>query len=223
MAELTDRMAKGWVVHRDGNIFHVIIDETNKAVISPVPDGFKVAHLASVGRSYATGGVASNLVQFRRALDNVLGSQTPTRTRTSEKDVASNYSRIARLIGAAKVEAAYDPYLNDNGLEALLLVVKLANSVGPSLRLLSSRKGAKSLTKLFVEGVFKELATAGEVRVSHEKKPHARYLLLTGGQALKMGHSWNELHKNEFVNLEDDSLHRPHFEDVWANESDPWL
>jgi hypothetical protein len=216
VAYLTDLQAKGWTIYSDGNDFIIIKNDVEKLRIRPSGGGFRIEHESTIGRSLV-GSNAFNLIQFKTALSRYLPTQSPAWTRTVEQQPASNFSRISRLIGSAHVEAVYDPYLDDKGLDNLLTLVRLANSVSPNLRLTTSEKGARRLTTPFVKAFFKELGcTSGEIRKTSSQKPHRRFMLLSGGQSLIMGMSLNDLDKNEAVRLESDSYDRTFFESDWV-------
>jgi hypothetical protein len=213
---LTDLQAKGWTIYSDGNDFIIIKNDVEKLRIRPFGGGFRIEHESIIGRSLV-GSTAFNLIQFKTSLSKYLPTQSPTWTRTVEGQLASNFSRISRLIGSAHVEAVYDPYLDDKGLDNLLTLVGLANSVSPNLRLTTSKEGARRLTTPYVKAFFKGLGCiSGEIRKTSSQKPHRRFMLLSGGQSLIMGMSLNDLDKDEAAHLESDSYDRTFFESDWV-------
>ncbi len=151
------------------------------------------------------------------ALSQYLPNQSPARVRSVEQEPASNFSRLARLIGSSQIEAVYDPYLDDKGLGNLLILVRLANSASSSLRLITSRKEAERLSSSFITAFFTELgASSGEVRKTSSPRPHRRFMLLSRGRSLIMGMSLNDLNKNEAAHTETDVLDKAFFEAEWA-------
>ncbi len=216
IAYLVDMQAHGWTVYSESDSFILVIDEVQKLTIRPIERGFRIEHQSTVGRSLV-GSNAFNLRQFQSALEWYIGNQRPTRIRTIEGKPASNFSRIANLIGSSRVEAVYDPYLDNKGIANLLTLVGLANSVIPGLRLITAITEPGRLSRNFVRDYFRELGChSGEIRKTSSKKPHRRFMLLSGGQALIMGMSLNDLDKNEAVRLEDDQEDKPFFEIEWA-------
>lgn len=221
IAYLVDLQANGWTIYSENDDFIIMKNEVEKLRIKPIQRGYRIEHESTVGRSLV-GSSAYSLVQLKVALSQYLPTHRPTRTRIMEQEPASNFSKIAKLIGSSRVNAVHDPYLDDKGLSNLLTLVRLANSVSPDLRLITSERGAKRLNKQFVAAFFKELGCAsGQIRTAPTQKPHRRFMLLSGGQALIMGMSLNDLEKDEAVNLENDELDRPLFETEW-NSGQPW-
>jgi len=159
---------------------------------------------------------ANNLIQLKRAIARYLPVAPPSRIRTVEDEPASNYSNIARLIGSTRVSCVYDPYLDDKGLDNFRVLINLTKALAPSVRMITSTKGAKKLSQSYTQAFFSELGcTDGKVRRTSSRKPHRRFMLLTGGQSLVLGMSLNDLNKNEAVSVEDDALDREFFEAEW--------
>jgi hypothetical protein len=142
------------------------------------------------------------------------------RARLREGAPASNLADIASLIGAAEVQAVFDPYLDNKSLLVLGDILSLGVGVSGSLRLLACEKMAKGtrprLTKTFVSCWLGECGiTAGEVRLMPDSE-HRRFLLLSGGLSLLLGMSLNSVDKNETARLEPDAEDRAFFDGVWA-------
>jgi hypothetical protein len=222
VAYLIDLQAKGWTIYTYAENFIVELNETEQLDISPIGSQsvgkiYTVRVQSTVGPSSHVG-TPSNMLQFKKAVSPFFENQSPTRARTVEGEPASNFSKIAKLIGPAQVVAVHDPYMDDKGLANLLTLVGLAQTAAPDLRLITSNKGAKGLTRNFVSAFFTQLGcSSGEIRKTSSRKPHRRFMLLSGGQSLIMGMSLNDLDKNEAVHLESDALDRPLFEKEWAS------
>ncbi len=48
------------------------------------------------------------------------------------------------------------------------------------------------------------------------QKEHRRFMLLSGGRSLLLGHSLNAIHKNEAIRVESDVEDRAFFDSEWA-------
>jgi len=134
---------------------------------------------------------------------------------------ATNCSTISRLIGSSQVEAVFDPYLTNSGLEELGVILSFgAGSVANGVRLLGSTATTTGriprFTKAGVDAWLLQLGIAGDARVVAAGSEHRRFMLLSTGHSLLLGHSLNALHKNEAVRLEADTEDRPFFDATWA-------
>jgi hypothetical protein len=143
----------------------------------------------------------------------------PTTGRLAEATPATNYRTISQLVGSAQVEAVFDPFLENSSLTTLIDILSFGNGgVSNSLRLLGSTKktgGAiPKFTKVGVDAWLAQLGVTGEARVMPPTE-HRRFMLLSGGRSLILGHSLNAIHKNEAVRLEPDADDRAFFDGVW--------
>lgn len=221
---LIDVHKRGWSVFDDsepayGNSFVIELDDCNRLRLYPEGTGWIVSHRASVGRSLV-GGRAESLIQLKACLEQpqFLGKGPPSTARIREGQPASNLSKIAQLIGSAKILAVHDPYLEDNGLDNLRAIAHLSNCIAGDIRLLTSSKGAHKLSESYVTAFFAEFGcTLGKIRKVVSGKPHRRFFLLSGGQSLIMGMSLNHVNKNEAIRVESDTEDRPFFEVEWGS------
>jgi hypothetical protein len=72
---------------------------------------------------------AENMTQLDEYVRPRVGGKAPAMsTRTRRGEPASNHGRLAKLIGTAKVEAIYDPFLDDKGLDAFRTIVRLSGA-----------------------------------------------------------------------------------------------
>jgi hypothetical protein len=145
----------------------------------------------------------------------------PTTGRLSADTPATNYRTIAQLVGSSLIEAAFDPYLDNSALAALINILSFGSGgVADGVRLLgSTKKTTGSIPKFSRAGVdawLTQLGITGEARVMLQTDEHRRFLLLSGGQSLILGMSLNAIHKNEAVRLEPDTADRAFFDGVWA-------
>jgi hypothetical protein len=158
------------------------------------------------------------MLEFEKYMRERTGGDPPlTSVHLNLGKPATNHVRLARLIRGAKVEAVYDPYLDDKGLTTLLTLVQLGGAVAPRLRLLTSDRMTVNLD--FVRKLFTELGcdkAKSEIRSVPDRGHQGRFILLTGGRAITLGMSLNGLNVNDDAHLRDDSEHRPLFESEWA-------
>jgi hypothetical protein len=221
----------GHDVYRDStheNVFYIALDELNRIWISvnattgtcqvQLHHCETVIQFLDVSSSIQ---LDTTVASFAR---RVLGNQwphRPTSGRLSAATPATNFRTISQLIGSSKVEAVFDPYLENLSLETLIHIVSFGNGeVANGVRLLGSThktKGAvPKLTKTGVDAWLTQLGIHGEARVMIPNDQHRRFMLLSGGQSLILGHSLNAIHKNEAIHLESDAGDRVFFDSVWA-------
>lgn len=146
----------------------------------------------------------------------------PISGRLKEGSPSSNNKTISLLIGHSQVEAIFDPYLTNGGLDAVVVALSFGNGhVGNPVRLLGSDATTQGkisrFTKAGVDAWLRQLNIAGEARIIPARTEHRRFMLLDNGQSLIMGHSWNDIHKNEAVRVESDAQDRPFFDTCWAS------
>ncbi len=213
----------GWIIYADNNdVFTICIAENHRVTISPstVPGTWNLKTWG-IGRQF---GHASNAAELRARLANhahTLNINWPTSPKTIRLvrgKPASNIGTIQRVIATSVIEAVYDIYLDDKGVDMLITLHNLGTKFDPELRLLSSAaKVPKELRKQFVSQAFIDLGCSkGEARYLDMKKGHEyRFMLLTGGRALVLGTSLNRMDVNEAPHLESDTKDRPLFENVW--------
>lgn len=144
------------------------------------------------------------------------------RVRLKSDEPASNKEKIAKLIGAAQVEAVFDPFLDNRGLAALKDILSLGTGgIAPGARMLTSKKVVPSqrpprLTRSYFADWSAELHISAEIKLSAQDE-HRRFLLLSGGRTLIVGASLNSLSKNEAAHIEnDDGEDRKFFDGQWA-------
>jgi hypothetical protein len=146
----------------------------------------------------------------------------PTSGRLSEERPATNYRTISQLIGSSQVEGVFDPYLENVSLAVLIDILSFGEGgVANGVRLLGSTKKTECpiprFTKTGVDAWLAQLGKTGEARVMSGSNEHRRFLLVSGGQSLILGHSLNAIHKNEACRLEPDTQDRDFFGSVWAS------
>ncbi len=140
-----------------------------------------------------------------------------SRSRLTKDEPASNMVKIAELIGAAQVIAAFDPYLDNRGLMTLRDILSLGTGgISPDARLLASETLVPHrLTKTFLEAWSVELRISAQMRLLADRE-HRRFLLLADGRALILGPSLNDVSKNEAAHIETNGQEdRAFFEEQW--------
>jgi hypothetical protein len=144
-------------------------------------------------------------------------SSPPTSIRIYKDEPATNVSKLVGLINTSVIEAVFDPYLDNKGLDTLLNLATLGVPISPSIRMLTSSKVANTrLTKNYLQLWLKELNCSGEIRQLSSNKEHRRFLLLSGGQSLIIGLSLNDLSKNEAAHIESDTQDLAFFNSEWG-------
>ena len=146
-------------------------------------------------------------------------SSSLTSIRLYKDEPATNFSKLVGLISTSTIEAVFDPYLDNKGLDNILTIVKFGVSISHNLRLLTSSKVVSRLTKSYIQSWFKELNCSGEIRQLKSDKEHRRFMLLSGGQSLIIGLSLNDISKNEAAHLESDTQDLTFFDSEWNTAS----
>lgn len=219
--------AHGYEVRSDGDNY-VLPLEHGEVRITPVDGFWRVSRIHM--RVLSTHGDASSegeLDQLVRRAFGVHGSwpERPQRGRLSAETPASNFRTISSLIGSAEVQAVFDPYLDNQGLEQLIRILSFGQgSVAGHVRLLATTTTSKShgpgrpprFTKAGVDAWATQLGVQADARILPQGNEHRRFVLLDGGQSLILGPSLNSLHKNEAVSVEDGRADRAFFDQQWA-------
>jgi hypothetical protein len=226
---LTTLNNEGHRVYRDSSQKEVFYVQLN--------DSYRIRISVSGGRSqvqlhYLDNDVAFLNVSSLDGLEQAVGTLAvrvpgmkwpfrPTAGRLSATTPATNYRTISQLVGPSQVEAVFDPYLTNGSLEELRVILSFGvGAVANGVRLLGSAEtttgSVPRFTKAGVDAWLFQLGISGEARVVGAKSEHRRFLLLSGGHSLLLGHSLNSIHKNEAVRVESDTMDRPFFDATWA-------
>lgn len=145
------------------------------------------------------------------------GSRPLGAVRLSKGRPATNIGLVAMLLQGATVEAVLDAFLDDRGLETLLTLRNLGVLFSPKVRLLTSSRVEKRLTRSFAVAVLTELGCGGgEVRVFGADGHEGRIVLLEGGDVVSLGASLNGLDVNERPHRDRDKGDRAAFDARWA-------
>jgi hypothetical protein len=224
--------AAGQSVYRDPEregLFYIVLDELNTIRISFNTQSGKCQVQSHHCESISNFVDVSSLVQLESTVASfahrITGSTWPSRPksgRLSTETPATNFRTISQLIGTSKVEAIFDPYLENLSLETLIHILSFGNGeVADGVRLLGSTRKTQGpiprFTKTGVDAWLTQLGIRGEARIMPPNDQHRRFILLSGGQSLILGHSLNAIHKNEAIHLESDSEDRVFFDNVWSN------
>jgi len=211
---------RGWDIYSSGDGFRIVIDETRWVEVTT---GVNIVslQLLSISATSRVAGTARSVVQLNHLFSSMLPSfgSPLQRVRLAENEPASNYGKIASLIGTKTIEAVFDPYLDENGLRNLLTLHHLGAKVDPDVRLLTSGQKASSLRKsLYLQDWISEVGcSSGAIKQMTSASPHRRFMLLSGSQSLIIGLSLNKLGKDEAAHLENDQLDKPFFDEQWAS------
>lgn len=129
---------------------------------------------------------------------------------------ATNLTSLVQMIGPTPIESILDVYLDDVALERLLTMHRLGVNFSPKVRLLTSKRGAKNLSKRFVENVCTEFGcNHGAVKVITANQHEGRFILLSGDNVITLGCSLNNLDVNETTHRGGDHGEGADFERRW--------
>jgi hypothetical protein len=174
---------------------------------------------------------AESVGQLERAVADAVracGHEWPPRLLTGRLFAgmpATNYRTISQLIGASTVEAVFDPYLDNSSLTDIIAILSFGSGgVSNGVRLLGSTKKTQGpvprFTKAGVDAWLTQQGVSGEARVfTASQDDHRRFMLLSGGQCLILGPSFNAIHKNEATHVEADTVDRSFFDAIWTTAS----
>ena len=226
---LTELSAQGHRVYKDPKQAEVFYIQLN--------DAYRIRISASGGRSQvqlhyldnttafldasSLDGVAKAVATLVRGVPGMTWPYRPTEGRVSGSTPATNYATISGLIGSSQVQAVFDPYLDNAGLEQLRVILSFGSgSVASGVRLLGSTATTAGsiprFTKAGVDAWLLQLGIGGDARVVAAKSEHRRFMLLSSGHSLLLGPSLNSIHKNEAVRVEVDAEDRPFFDATWT-------
>jgi hypothetical protein len=226
---LAELRAQGHRVFRDskqGEVFYIQLSDTHRVRIS-VSGGRSQVQLHYLDNTTAyldatsLDGVEKAVATLVRKVPGMAWPCRPTEARVSADMPATNYATISGLIGSYQVDAVFDPYLNNAGLEQLSIILSFGSgSVRNGVRLIGSTATTAGriprFTKAGVDAWLLQLGIAGDARVVAATSQHRRFLLLSSGHSLILGQSLNSIHKNEAIRLEVDAVDRSFFDLTWA-------
>jgi hypothetical protein len=217
--------ALGQVVHSDGDDY-VLPIEAGEARIASVGELWRISHTRH--RVLSTYGDASTEAELDKLLRMTFGSPRswpapPQKGRLSADKPASNFRTVASLIGSGEIQAVFDTYLDNEGLEALIRILSFGNGrVADQVRLLGTTATTTGgtgkpprFTKAGVHAWSVQLGIQAEAKALSQRSEHRRFMLLDGHRSLILGPSLNSLHKNEALAVEDDTEDRPFFDKQW--------
>lgn len=238
IAYLTPYLEKGWEIYQGSqeNQFIVRILNNLKLFIELREGKWRVSTGLDVDKSLAIWAYPENLVQLDSAIRTAVSvgsvgspsgtrvewSSVPKTVRLNQQEPASNLARLVTLIGASSIEAIFDAYLDNKGLETILNMVTLGITISMNIRLLTSTnivqpsKGMPRMTTSYIRGWMSQLGCSGaEIRHNTYAGHQRRFMLLSGGQSLIIGPSLNNLSVNEASHLEADMDDMSFFNSEW--------
>jgi hypothetical protein len=217
--------ALGQTVQSDGEDY-VLPIEGGEARIAQVGGLWRISHTRY--RVLSTYGDASTEPELDKLLRMAVGAPSswpaaPEKGRLAADKPASNYRTIASLIGNGEIQAIFDTYLDNEGLETVNRILSFGNGcVANGIRLLGTTTTTTGSTgkpprfsKAGVDAWSGQLGIQAEARVLPQGSEHRRFLLLEGHRSLILGPSLNSLKKNEAVAIEDDTEDHPFFDKQW--------
>lgn len=145
-----------------------------------------------------------------------------TSARLSADTPATNFNSISTLIGNSEITAIFDPYLENLSLSNLITICSFGDgTISNNVRLLGSSKKAGGNNPTFtlngVSAFNTETGVAGTAKVMGSNSEHRRFMLLSGGKSLLLGHSLNAIHKNEALRVESDTEDLAFFDTIWTS------
>lgn len=237
VAYLTPYLEKGWEIYQgsEENQFIVRLGENLKLFIELREGKWRVSTGLDVDQSIAIWAYPENLGELDNSIrkgvslssgstgTRIEWSSTPTTVRLNEEEPASNLAKLVALISNSTIEAIFDAYLDNKGLETLLNMATLGTRISANVRLLTSTKMVQQpsnriprLTTSYVRTWLNQLGCNGaEVRHSPYTGHQRRFMLLSGGQSLIVGPSLNNLSVNEASHLESDTSDVVFFNGEW--------
>ena len=229
---LATLVAEGHTVYRDPkkqNIFYVSLTDAHRIRISVETCRSQVQlHYLGNMKHFLNVDSLPNLEKAMATLaSSVAGSNWPNRPlsgRLRQDTPATNYRTISSLIGATQVTAIFDPYLDNNALEELRIVLSFGSgAVANGVRILGgagkNQGNSPTFTAKGVAAWLKQQGISGEARTFPAKREHRRFLLLDDGRTLILGHSLNALHKNEVVHLDTNDEDGTFFKTTWKTSN----
>lgn len=170
-----------------------------------------VRRIRAAGWMTEVNGNASNILVTRPPLGEVV-----TAVRLARGRPGTNLTVLVDMIGPTPVECVLDVYLDDRAVETLLTMCRLGVNFSSKLRLLTSSKGAKHLSKGFVADAFTEMGCQqGEARTTSANSHEGRLLLLAGRGVVALGCSLNNFNVNERSSRGGDAGEWGDFETRW--------
>lgn len=231
IAYLSPRLAKGWEIYRGTGEYQFIVRlaDNLKLFIELVDGKWRVSTGLGVNQSLAIWAYPDNVRELDSAIARGLKSagidwaSAPSAVRLSAPEPATNLGRIVALVGSSKIEAVFDAYLDNKGLDTLLNMVTLGVQISPNVRLVTSTRmvapssGHARLTASYARNWFGQLGLIGASIRHHPYSGHQRrFILLSGGQTLIVGPSLNNLALNEACHLEPDTADLGFFDQEWT-------
>jgi hypothetical protein len=220
----------GHAIYRDAgrpNVFFIGFGELKRIRISVGAEGGKaqvqLLHCENV-TSFLDVSTITQLEEtvssFARKATGGQWPVSPSTGRLQSTTPATNYATISQLIGSSRIEAVFDPYLENRSLATLVDILSFGGGeVAEGVRLLGSSRTTQGsvarFTRAGVDAWLSQLGIPGEARVMPPSE-HRRFILLSGGRSLLLGHSLNAIHKNEAIRVEPDPEDRSFFDSVWA-------
>ena len=136
----------------------------------------------------------------------------PDSVRLNSNTPASNIAKVAGLIGSTRIEAVFDPFLDNQALVNLATLASFGGGLSRSCRLLTSKKCPDSG---FVALWLKEHGLIGAEIKRTPDQQHRRFLLLDSGKTLVIGFSLNKFEHNETAHLASVPQDRMFFDAEW--------
>lgn len=238
IAYLTPYLEKGWEIYQGSqeNQFIVRLLDNLKLFIELEEGKWRISTGLDINKSLAVWAYPENLVQLDSAIRTAVSigsggsptgtriewSSVPTAVRLNEQEPASNLAKLVALIGSSSIEAIFDAYLDNKGLETILNMATLGINISTNIRLLTSTKmvqsssGIPRLTTSYIRSWIDQLdCSSAEIRHNRYTGHQRRFMLLSGSQSLIVGPSLNNLSVNEASHLEANTADISFFNSEW--------
>lgn len=122
----------------------------------------------------------------------------PVSIRLEPDKPATNRTSIVSLTTHSKVLKVFDPYFDDKAIRQLMTFVNLGMNLNKEIKVITGKKGKKSLSEDMVKSFEKEYGVSVSVRWS-DNKQHRRFFILNNSESVIFGPSLNSIDHNEAV------------------------
>lgn len=220
---------KGWDVYQGSHPDEFIIKVTNSWNVWITFKDNKWVVFG--GNSWATSypenllGLEESIERAVRFVSNQDGRnlswlESPRSVRLISSEPATNLNKLSVLIGSSSIEAIFDVYLDNKALSNILDIVSLGARTSSSIRIITSTKKVEDskLTHNYINHFLSQISsTTVEVRHKTYKGHQRRFMLLSGGQSLIIGPSFNQVSVNEVAHLESNANDLIFFDNEWLD------
>ena len=209
----------GWSIYEKNGVYIIIEDKHYKLCVREVGSSkwrIYTDYTGPASRFKHLDQKVSSARELRQVIEGRLGDESPSEIRLQEGEPMSNRAHLVSLIEPHRIEAVFDPCLDNKGLETIRTLCTLGVSLKEDLRMITSAP------ERITEDCFRSLIQQFNLEnceIRSTEGEHRRFMVLDSSDVLIIGCSLNDIDKNEVAFLEGNPEDRRFFEDVWS-ESD---